>query len=104
MAEKLDDKVKKFNKHIIDSTTELTELNTKVLSNINNIVQRDYLSEIKNVKKPEDLVALQLKVTASSGIELMSYMQKSGDIISRYMNGLKDFTSMEPTQKSSDKR
>jgi hypothetical protein len=103
MADKLDDKLSQFSKHIIDSTTEMTQLNAKILNNINEIVQRDYLSEIKNVKKPEDIVALQLKVAASSGVELMSYMQKSGDILTRYMNGLKDFVPTNPSKKPTSK-
>ena len=104
MNDKLNEKLNEFGKHIIDSTTELTELNAKVLNNINNIVQRDYLSEIKNVKKPEDVVALQLKVAASSGVEIMSYMQKSGEIFTRYMNGLKDFTPDASFKKSERKK
>lgn len=103
MSDKLNEKFNEFTKHIIDSTTELTELNTKVLNNITNIVQRDYLAEMKNLKKPEDVVALQLKIAASSGVELMSYMQKSGDIISRYMNGLKDLTPNATPDKPSRK-
>lgn len=98
MEAKFTKNINNFNKDFIEKTTELTQLNLKTVTKINNIMQHDFIAELQNVKNPKDLISLQMKVAASSSVEIVNYMQKSGEIVSGLVSELIDMFPTNPLQ------
>lgn len=99
----MEKKYKEKTQDFIEKAIEQTKLNLKTFSSINNIIQRDFLSELQNIKEPKDFINLQMKVAASSGVEIANYMQKSGEIVSHFMSEFSDPSVTNHTQRSARK-
>lgn len=106
MPTNLNDKMEDFNRNMMDATNELVQLNLKTMSNITSTVQKEFLSELRDVKNPQDLLSLQLKIATKCNTELLESMTKAYEIIFRSITNFSNLSgAMQfPMQHSSHKK
>jgi hypothetical protein len=90
-----------FSENMNKQIAKLTELNTRALGKVTQ--RTELLNGLIQAKKPEDFIAVQMKLSATTAADTIQYLQELSGILLEGVSHTTQQTSANASQASTDK-